>query len=1071
MHCQHCQFDNPAGARFCQTCGKSFSGHLASSEHEAERRQLTVLFCDLVGSTDLAGRLDPEDLRDVIGEYQRAAGEAILRFDGFIARYVGDGLLVFFGYPRAHDDSPERAVRAALAILDGLRELNANSRVTRGLKLAARIAVHTGGVVVGRSGGDAIDVFGDTPNLAARLQEVAGPDGVVISEATLRLVRGLFSTEDLGPRSLKGFARPVSAYRVLGPTGLRGRFVPFDEAGLTAFIDRVEPLRALLDVWEETRRGSGRVAVISGEPGIGKSRLARALRERFADDPHLWLEAQCSPWTENTAFYPVIELNKRLLALGDTGTPTEKLSRFETALDGVGLAVDENLPLVAALHGIPLPEGRQAPALSREAQRRKTLEMLCAWLLRLGRERPVVLFVEDVQWIDPSTAELIGQVLEHVAEQPLLVLLTHRSGFTLPWTAERAVEVSLDRFGEDEAMRVVEEVVSGGSFPTERLAELVVRGEGVPLYLEELTKAAIESTTAHDTAGGAPRAQPTQPVTIPATLRDSLMSRLDRLGTAKEVALLASVIGREFTYPLLAAASQGEEPTLRTHLERLVDSELVFQMGEPPDATYRFKHALIRDEAYQSLIRTARRRYHLQVATALEAKFPGETAARPELVGNHFIEGGDTEKGVLYLMMAARRAVTTSANVEALRHAERALEVLATQPASPARSQMEMALCTIRGGALIALRGYASPEVQQTFAQARDRASELGDSPQLVPVLHGLWLFHMVRGDRRETVELADQLLAIAESSEDLTARLFGLTVAGIQRFFEGRFQPSIEYIERAYALYDPKLHAPLAVTYSLGTAGVARANAATCYWFLGYPDRARSLCREVLESARRDGHLVTLVGVEVMTTMVYHLCGDTVTVRELADDALRIATEQGFALWIGSALAAIGWADAVAGDVDGGIARAREGLARFRATGAETAIAYLFGRVAELCHMAGRLDEATEAADEALALSERNFDGFFAADLFREKGELTLARTGDEGAASAFFERARDMARAESAKSLELRAAMSLARLAERRGDRRKAFDLVAPIYEWFSEGFDTRDLREARDLLDRLR
>ncbi|MDX6437581.1 MAG: hypothetical protein QOF45_164 [Gaiellaceae bacterium] len=1026
-----------------------------AADASGERRQLTAFFCDLVGATELSASLDPEDYFEVVRAYHERAGELVVRYGGHVAQLLGDGVLAYFGYPKAHEDATERGVRAGLALIDALDEFERD----RNVRLSLRIGIHTGAVVLGQTGGEQhreVLAMGETVNLAARLQAIAAPNAVVISGDSERLVRGLFVIQDLGPQLLKGLPRPIPAYQVTGATGVRGRLDLLGADNLTPFIGRDAELRLLLEEWEQVRGGRGRLVLIGGEPGIGKSRLTRALREEFTDTSHTWLEAQCSPWSENTAFYPVIELHRRLLGVRDQDPPEETLARFETALGDAGLAIDEALPLFAALHGVALPEDRQPPPMSREAQRRKTLETLCDWVLRLGDERPVVFLIEDVQWIDPSTAELVGLLIEQITERPLLLLFTHRPDYSPPWVTQAQLAIRLDRLVEDEARRVVADVASGAGLPPERTQEIVARAEGVPLYLEELTKAVLEG--------------PPGPFTTPATLRDSLMSRLDRLGPAKELALLASVIGREFSYPLIAAASPGEEIGLRAGLAQLVESELVFQVGEPPDARYRFKHALIRDEAYQSLFRSARRKYHGRIGETLEAHFPQETEARPELVAHHFLEAGDGEKGVLYLTMAARRAVTTSANVEAIHDADRALEVLSGWPESPQRSQLEMALFTLRGVALIAIRGYASDEVQDTFARARELASTAGESPQLVPVLHGLWLFHMVRGDRGPTHELADQLLAIAEASDDTTARLFGLTVAGIQRFFEGSFQPAVGYIDRAFALYEPHLHSQLAVTYSLGTGGVARANAAACLWFLGYPDRARHLVQEVVEAARNDRHPFTLAGVDVMGAMVFHLCRDPASARPLEEEALRIATEQGFPLWIGGALCGLGNAIAELGSFDEGMERVREGLALYRATGGQTNTAFVLGGVAALCLAEGRLEEAERAVDEALSLVDRNLETFFAAELWRLKGEVSLARTGDEHSAEVLFERALALARAEHARSLELRAATSLARLAERRGEGRKGFEVLAPAYEWFDEGIDTPDLRDARALLERL-
>ena len=953
-----------------------------AADASGERRQLTAFFCDLVGATELSSSLDPEDYFEVVRAYHERAGELVVRYGGYVAQFLGDGVLAYFGYPQAHEDATERAVRAGLELIDALDEFERD----RNVRLSLRVGIHTGAVVLGSTGGEEhreVLAMGETVNLAARLQGVAAPDTVVISGDSERLVRGVFVLHDLGPQTLKGLPRPIPAYQVSGATGVRERLDLLGADNLTPFIGRDAELGQLLEEWEQVRSGHGRVVLISGEPGIGKSRLTRALRDELAGASHTWLEAQCSPWSENTAFYPVIELHRRLFGVRDQDPAEETLARFEAALVDAGLAVDEALPLFAALHGVPLPEDRQPQPMSREAQRRKTLETLCEWVIGLGREHPVVLLIEDVQWIDPSTAELVEDMIARCSERPLFLLFTHRPDYAPAWAAHAQLAIRLDPLVEDDASRIVEDVAAGAGLPPERMLEIVARSEGVPLYLEELTKAVLESASG--------------PSTTPATLRDSLMSRLDRLGLAKELALLASVIGREFSYPLIAAASADDEPRLRAGLAQLVESELVFQVGEPPDARYRFKHALIRDEAYQSLFRSARGQYHERIGQTLEAQFPHEAEARPELVAHHFLEAGDSARGVQYLAMAARRAVTTSANVEAIHAADQALEVLSGWPESAQRSELEMSLFTLRGVALIAIRGYASDEVQDTFARARELANMAGGGPQLVPVLHGLWLFHMVRGDRGATHDLADQLLAIAEVSDDTTEQLFGLTVGGIQRFFEGRFQDAVGYVERAYALYEPALHSQLAVTYSLGTAGVARANAAACLWFLGYPDRARQLVQEVVEAARSSQHPFTLAGVDVMGAMVFHLCRDLDAARALEEDALRIATEQGFPLWIGGALCGLGNAIAELGSFDEGMEKVREGLALYRATGGQTNTAFVLGGVATVCLANGRFDEAEQAVDEALGLVERNLETFYAAELWRLKGEVTLARTADE--------------------------------------------------------------------------
>jgi class 3 adenylate cyclase/predicted ATPase len=1034
-----------------------------------ERRQLTTLFCDLVEATELSAGLDPEDYFEIVRAYHARVAEPVAHHGGHVAQFLGDGLLAYFGYPTAYEDAAERAVRAGLAIVESLEELNQRLERDTQVRLAVRVGIHTGAVVLGPTGGEQrreVLAMGEALNLAARLQAVADANTVVMSGDSERLVRGLFVTEDLGQQQLKGFARPIPAFRVLGTSGVRSRLDVLGER-LTPFVGREDELRRLLAAWEEVRHARGRAVSIAGEPGIGKSRLARAFRDEVARTPHIWLDAQCSPWTENTAFYPVVELQRRLLGLRSEDPAAETLARLEEALKRAGLAVDEALPTVAALHDLALPAETPPPSTSPEAQRRKTLETLTEWLLRLARTQPVIVLLEDVQWIDPSTAELVGRLAEQLAELPVLLVFTHRRD-DMPDCVEPSLEIRLDPLPQTEALRLVEQLVPSDAAARGRTREIVARAEGVPLYLEELTKAVLDPGGADgyfEQAGGHAAS------VIPATLRDSLRARLDGLGATRDLALLASVIGREFPYALVAAAAQPDERELHEQLDRLVESELVFQAGELPDATYRFKHALIRDEAYQSLVRSARREYHRRVGEALETEFPRETATRPELVAHHFLEAGEGRKAVDYLTLAARRAVVTSANVEALHHADRALAELRHCAPSPSREQLELTLCTLRGAALIATRGYASHEVQRTFARARELVTTVDEGPSLLPVLHGLWLFHMVRGDREATRELAAQLLTIAESSDDAIARLYGFTVAGIQGFFEGRFKPAIEYVERAFALYEPQLHGELAATHSLGTAGVARANAATCLWYLGYPDRARALVRQVVADARETKHAFTLVGALVMGAMVFHLCREPATAHQVEKEALGLATEQGFPLWIGGARCGLGTSMADLGKVDEGIEQVREGLATFRATGAQTNAAFVLSGLATVCLANGRLCEAEQAVDEALALVERNLETFPAAELWRLKGEVTLAHASDERSAEALFERALELAHAEEARSLELRAATSLARLAERRGERARAVEVLAPIYESFGEGLDTPDLKDAEALLAHLR
>jgi class 3 adenylate cyclase len=697
------------------------SAHVTPSVPEAERRQLTVLFCDLADSTRRARRLDPEDLREVIRAYQATCVAVIERFAGHVAQYLGDGLLVYFGYPQAHEDDAQRAVRTGLGIVEAMAALPTRLRRDQRVRLAVRIGIHTGLVVVGEMGSGGRQehlALGDTPNLAARLQGLAAPDTVVISDATFRLVQGYFTCQDHGTHTLKGIDTPVHISQVLGESAAQSRLDVAGATGLTPLVGREADVTLLRERWAQSQDGHGQVVVLSGEAGIGKSRLVHALTERVVDAHTVRLTLRCSPYHTNSALYPVIEHLQRVLHWHHDASPEAKLATLEQALQGVRLSLEEVVPLVAALLSLPVPEQYPPLTLSPQRQKQQMQEALVAWLLAGTASQPVVAVWEDLHWADPSTLELLGLLLDQVPTARLLLVLTCRPEFRPPWASRSYVTpLPLARLTRLQVEEMVLRMTGGKPLPAEVVQQIVAKTDGIPLFVEELVKTILEAGLVQEAEGLYLLTGPLPPLAIPATLQDALMARLDRLASVKGVAQLGAVLGREFAYEVLQAVAPLDEKTLQHGLAQLVDAELLYQRGIPPQATYVFKHALIRDTAYESLLRSTRQQSHQRIAQVLEAQFPETAETQPELLAHHYTEAGLMAQAVGYWQRAGQHALQRSANLEAVHHLTTGRALLATLPETPARAQQELDLQLALGAALMATKGPAAPEVEQTYAR------------------------------------------------------------------------------------------------------------------------------------------------------------------------------------------------------------------------------------------------------------------------------------------------------------------------------------------------------------------
>src|SRR5262249_37503793 len=864
---------------------------------------LTVMFCDLVGSTALSGQLDPEELREVLRSYQEAVAEVIRPFDGYIARYLGDGLLIYFGYPWAHEDDAQRAVRAGLATAARMPYLNSRLRQTLGAQqvapLQVRIGIHTGLVVVGEMGSedyrDPTAIVGETPNIAARLQEITEPDTVVISAPTHRLIEGFFACQDLGPHMLKGVSSPVPAYRVLGESGARGRLEVAATRGLTPLVGRDEEVSLLLKCWERAKEGEGQIVLLSGEGGIGKSRLAQVLKERSAGEGHLCLEARCSPYSQNSALYPVIDFLQRSLQFRREESPEEKLDKLVGALAAYDLVLPEVVPLLAGLLSLPAAQF-PLPVPTPQKQREKTLHAILTWLLKVAERQPVLSVWEDLHWADPSTLELLGLLLEQAALSNLLVVLIFRPDFTPPWAhRSHMTPLALNRLGRRQVEAMVENLTGGKALPAEVVQQVVSKTDGVPLFVEELTKMVLESGLLREADGRYDLTGPLRPLAIPTTLQDSRMARLDRLGPVKEVAQLGATLGREFAYELLQAVWPGDEPNLQQAVSKLLDAEVLYQRGLPPQTRYVFKHALIQDAAYQSLLKSKRKQYHQQIARVLEERFPETKEVQPELLAHHYTEAGLSEQAIPYWQRAGQRASQRWAHVEAISHFTKGLQQLQLLPDTPTRAQQELTLQIALGPVLMASKGYAAPEVEQAFARARELCQRIGETPQLFPVLLGLRSFYTVRGEYHIARQLGEQLLRLAQRVQDPGLLLEAHHALGGTLYWMGEFASVREHVEQVLALYDPQQHRSHAFPSGQDPGVVCLSYTALILWKLGYPDQALRRSREASALAKELAHPLSQALALAMTAGFYQCLREGGLAQECAEALLTLSREQGF--------------------------------------------------------------------------------------------------------------------------------------------------------------------------------
>jgi class 3 adenylate cyclase/predicted ATPase len=1041
----------------------------------AERRQVTVMFSDLVGSTALSARMDAEDLREVISAYQKCVAETVQRFGGFVAKYMGDGVLVYFGYPNAHEDDAERAVRAGLELVAAAGNLKTHAA------LQTRVGIATGLVVVGDLIGSGASqeqaIVGETPNLAARLQGNAEPNSVVIAESTRKLVGNLFELEDLGAQDLKGISGPVRAWVAVRPSSAESRFEAFHASGLTELVGRDEELELLLRRWSKVRSGEGQMVLLSGEPGIGKSRLTAALLERIAAEPHTRLRYFCSPQHTDSAFYPIISQMERAAGFAHDDTPQAKLDKLDTLL-AQSFTPREDAALFAEMLSLPNDGRYPALELAPQQRRQKTLEALTAQLGALSRSNPVLMIFEDVHWIDPTSLEALGRTVDWLRTLGVLLIVTYRPDFEPPWIGRPYVtSLTLNRLWEREIVVMIDRVTGNKPLPNSIRQDIIERTDGIPLFVEEITKAVLEAA-GEGAIECAVAAIPSYSVAVPASLHASLMARLDRLGAAKEVAQIGAAIGREFSHALLAAVVRKPEAELRSALDRLIAAGLLFRQGVPPHATYLFKHALVQDAAYGTLLREPRRALHASIAEALEGQFAEIAENQPELLARHCTEAGLIEKAVGLWDKAGQRSLDRSALVEAVEQFTRALAQIETLPATPTlrREQIKLQVALITP--LLHLKGYAAPETMAAAERARlliEQAEALGEPPEdpllLFSVLHSFWVANAVSFNGDTLRELAAQFLALAEKHGGTVPLMFGRRVMGTSLVYTGDLAEGRAHYDQSIALYDPATHLPLATRFGQDIRVVILCHRSLALWLLGYPEAALADAEHAVKHGREISQAATLMYALYFGQWTPFHCGIYAAVNAQIGELVALVDQKGAEGWKGLGMSFQGCVLALTGKAADAVRMITSGLAAYRSTGgtlfAPWHLSYLAAAHADL----GQFDKAWRCMGEAMTAIETTKQTWCEAETNRIAGEIALLSPEQDAAkAETSFKRALAVARQQQAKSWELRAAMSLARLWRDQGKASEARELLAPVYGWFTEGFDTRDLKEAKALLEEL-
>ena len=1031
---------------------------------EAERRHLTVMFCDLVGSTALAARLDPEDMRALIGAYHSCIAEVIGRYQGKIARYMGDGVLVYFGYPHAHEDDAERAVRAALSLIGAVASIR---NVAAALQI--RIGIATGTVVVTELLIEKTPaeqaVVGETPNLAARLQTMAEPGTVLISASTRRITGGEFHYRDLGPVALKGWAEPLRVYEVLRMSGVESRFEATHTTKLPPLFGREEEIELLSHRWRQATREEGRLVTLTGEPGIGKSHIALALNERLQGESHITLRYFCSEHHTHSALFPFINQLERAAGFKRSDSPQEKLSKLD-ALLAQSTHDPEHLAVLANLLMLPADDHYRLHQLTPQKRKKKTLAALSAQLDQLAAQQPVLLIFEDVHWIDPTSLELLAATVERAPQLRALVLITARPEFTPPWPSyPHTTTIPLTRLGRRDGTALILRVTGGKTLPKEVMEHILAHTDGVPLFVEELTKMVLEGGLLQERNGEYVLEGPLPSLAIPTTLQASLMARLDRLSLVRDVAQIGAVAGREFHYELVNAVAGLPKQRLDEALDQLVRSELLFCRGEIPHAVYTFKHALVRNAAYDGLLKSRRVHLHAAIAKAIEQEFPEVVQIQPEIVAYNYTQARNYEKALHYWYEAGKQSAARSAHNEAIGHLKQGLNQIPNIDDPMLRNKSELLLQISLGNSLRAIKGWSTDGVKHAYTRALQLCKESGLDELILPATFGLWTWNFVHASLGEAQALAEHLLDSADNVDNAVCKVLAHEALGFTLFAQGKFAAAHAELERSISLCEDSKAAAYIDLSAQDPRVHVRLYDGMTLWMLGYPDRALRICAEARRYADASQHPFSEAIARTISLRVHQLRGDAAVVADQANAAIAFCERHEFVHYLAMALILHGWAIAYQGEFEKGIAEIQEGLEKERATGALLFKSYSLGLLADACIKNKRYGQALDFLKQAqLRLDEENCERFYAAEIYRLLGEAYLRLNQNLDQAEYYFCRGLQVAREQKAKCFELRVCLSMCDLYELRQNADTCRSQLGRICGSFSEGFDTPDLVRAK-------
>jgi class 3 adenylate cyclase/predicted ATPase len=1019
------------------------------------------MFCDLVGSTQLSEKLDPEDLQRIIDSYRRECSTAIRRYGGEVARYLGDGVLAFFGWPYAHEDDAPRAVHAALEIVSVV------TKISESVTLACRVGVCSGPVVVGEirnsTASWSMDAVGETPNIAARLQTLAEPDTVLISESTRRLVSATFDLQSLGPQALKGITEPVRAYRVLAAKSAGSRFEAAHAGTLTPLVGRSSELRLLLDRWEKVKEGDGQVILLSGIPGVGKSRLLHELKSHVEEEPHILLHHQCSPYHNQSAFHPVIEQIEQAAHLIAREADADKITKLQAYLPRSTNSSIEPLLLIANLLSISTENQQHLSELTPQQIKNRTISTLVEMLLAFSVQRPTLCIFEDAHWLDASTLELLELMISRIAHARVLLIVSSRPEFRPTWLAHANVSThSLTRLSQAEVRTMIRDLLRGGNMPQKLVDQIIEKADGVPLFIEELTSSTL-SAPLRETLGHTE--QPAS-LRVPETLSDALMERLDRAAPSRRVAQIAAVIGREFSDDLLSAAARIDEEDMQSALSLLEQADIIYRVGISPFVRFAFKHVLLRDAIYDSLLKSKRQQIHADIAAILVHDFPKLVENQPEVLALHYQEASNHQMAIRYWFESGQRALAHSANVEAIANFRKALQLLNALPETPERIKQEIDIQLALGIPLIAVRGYTAAETREAFSRARTLCLRLGDIPEYFQALFGLWGNHWMCGKNDEALRMADEFLSRSRALSDPVLLMVANRVMGSTLLTLGDFQSSASHFEETIRLSTGREERPLYNLYMVGPRAASLLLLSWDLWILGYPDQALSRVSEALASGKDLGHPYTVAFAHYMTSVVHLLRGDAAHALESAERSFEMSQEQRFSLYAILSRISRGRAIGELGRLGEARVELTQGIDEARRNGVGFMLPMMDSWLADVHTKTGENEYALSFVERALTNIGDVTGRSWEAELHRQRAQILLALDPSKlREAESHLQKSIEVARGQSAKSLELRAATNLAELWRAQGRPDEARALLEPICHWFNEGAETADLKQARD------